>query len=55
MGPAASRHRPRVDAELADKTGEPVGAEPDVEPVLGDLYPPDQQLDDRSYLCGCSG
>jgi hypothetical protein len=48
--PADSRCSPRIDAELAHQPGEPVGAQPDVEPVLGDLDPLDQQLDDARLL-----
>ena len=50
MGPAGSCGGPRVDAELAHEPGEAVGAEPDVEPVLGDLDPLDQQLHDARLL-----
>ena len=49
-GRAGSHVRPRVDAELAHEADEPVGAKPDVEPVLSDFGPLDKQLDDARLL-----
>jgi len=47
---SALRSRPRIDAELADKPGEPIGAQPNVQPILCDLDPLDQELDDARLL-----